>query len=34
MTTMLEFRNVKYFLDGDNYYKKINNHTLKKISNA
>ena len=32
MTTMLEFRNVKYFFDGKNYYKKINNHTLKKIS--
>ena len=31
---MLELRNVKYFFDGDNYYKKINNHTLKKISNA
>lgn len=29
---MLEFRNVKYFLDGKNYYKKINNNTLKKIS--
>ena len=25
-------RNVKYFFDGDNYYKKINNHTLKNIS--
>ena len=32
MTTMLEFRNVNYFFDGKNYYKKINNHTLKKIS--
>ena len=32
MTTMLELRNVKYFFDGKNYYKKINNHTLKKIS--
>ena len=29
---MLEFHNVNYFFDGDNYYKKINNHTLKKIS--
>ena len=29
---MLEFRNVNYFFDGDNYYKKINNRTLKKIS--
>lgn len=29
---MLELRNVKYFFDGNNYYKKINNHTLKKIS--
>ena len=29
---MLEIRNVNYFFDGDNYYKKINNHTLKKIS--
>ena len=29
---MLEFRNVNYFFDGYNYYKKINNHTLKKIS--
>jgi len=29
---MLELRNVNYFFDGDNYYKKINNHTLKKIS--
>ena len=32
MTTMLELRNVKYFFDGKKYYKKINNHTLKKIS--
>ena len=32
MTTILELRNVKYFFDGDYYYKKINNHTLKKIS--
>ena len=32
MTTMLELRTVKYFFDGKNYYKKINNHTLKKIS--
>ena len=30
--SFLEFRDVKYFFDGDNYYKKINNHTLKKIS--
>ena len=29
---MLELRNVNYFFDGDNYYKKINNRTLKKIS--
>ena len=29
---MLELRTVKYFFDGDNYYKKINNNTLKKIS--
>ena len=29
---MLELRNVKYFFDGKKYYKKINNHTLKKIS--
>jgi len=29
---MLELRNVNYFFDGNNYYKKINNHTLKKIS--
>ena len=29
---MLEFHNVNYFFDGDNYYKKINNHTLKNIS--
>jgi len=32
MTTILEFRNVKYFFDGKKYYKKINNHTLKNIS--
>jgi len=32
MTTILELRNVKYFFDGNNYYKKIKNHTLKKIS--
>jgi len=32
MTTMLELRTVKYFFDGNNYYKKIKNHTLKKIS--
>ena len=32
MTIMLEFRNVNYFFDSKNYYKKINNHTLKKIS--
>lgn len=32
MTTMLELRSGKYFFDGNNYYKKINNHTLKKIS--
>ena len=30
MTTILELRDVKYFFDGDNYYKKINNHTLQK----
>ena len=29
---MLELRNVNFFFDGNNYYKKINNHTLKKIS--
>ena len=29
---MLELRTVKYFVDGNNYYKKIKNHTLKKIS--
>ena len=29
---MLELRSGKYFYDGKNYYKKINNHTLKKIS--
>ena len=29
---MLELRNINYFFDGDNYYKKINNRTLKKIS--
>jgi hypothetical protein len=29
---MLELRSGKYFFDGNNYYKKINNHTLKKIS--
>lgn len=29
---MLELRTVKYFFDGKNYYRKINNHTLKKIS--
>ena len=30
--SFLELRNVKYFFDGDHYYKKINYHTLKKIS--
>jgi len=29
---MLELRSGKYFYDGKNYYKKINNHILKKIS--
>jgi len=32
MPTILELRDVKYFFDGDNYYKKINNHTLQKIT--
>jgi len=31
MTTILELRDVKYFFDGKNYYKKIDNHTLQKI---
>ena len=32
MTTILELRDVKYFFDGKNYYKKIDNHTLQKIT--
>jgi len=32
MTTILELRDVKYFSDGMNYYKKINNKTLQKIT--
>jgi len=32
MTTILELRDVKYFFDSKNYYKKINNHTLQKIT--
>ena len=32
MTTILELRDVKYFFDGKNYYKKINNNTLQKIT--
>ena len=32
MTTILELRDVKYFFDGKNYYKKIDNHTLQKIA--